>query len=1319
MAIDSYEKFCRAFAGTPAERWEADILLFLQDWMVTVLGWADDENGDYGLDRFLDQVASRFSSITTRKDAVSRLVDNTEAAVRRITEKMRSTIVRENILQPVYKVHEVNSYGLNWLSRRPGRTVREKISNSHASMMAVRRRQSVDTGENRLFLAFLREMSNLIDMKASALPMNSLRPEESDFAARAFLLLQDPELFEIRRWENLPPNNTLLSDQNYKKIWQFWNEMKELDEIVAGDVKFLDHRLAVLFFVFCLAEGKKFFAFPQVPVFLEYRSRKIQLCAPFFRGVDAAGKLVEIGLDDNTLVLRYCGKECVAVIQNGELALTVPGEARQTLPIETNNLVNYASMVLAKLGCSRSRSRPYMGHDLTDVLTCGKAIVDLFQVRPHYAADGGEMRELNGRILFQRHSSRMDGTDAPSRFALPCDQAQAIEMTAEVETYSVISAVEDADTAALADLARLLGSYLKARHLAFLFPDAYNTFQVSMIHKALRLAFAEVASFPRSMGAAFFLMRLPDFRKTFQNGDFLLVLDLAYDALSLTLVQSSYDGGLAKDLPEYGGLFWERHPTETESLSEEIRRMTDSLLANGCLQEKQLYKLLGFQGVKSEADRLSVLFDQNHAFRFGCDTTLSEQRIAVTELVSRYLEQHKQIIGRARVHIVSLSNVFFYKGMENFRIIPYDDAIRGYQFFEELQLRSKYMLWKDHLPELAIKLLYGKFPLVKKQTVQPAFNLEKKIPIEDKFTLPNGKKEYRFILVSNSLNRKTQYAAVVRNPAFPLLRDIVCRLDMTYRYGAEEPYRLIFIPEEPNAGFAEAKVSWEPAGEYPYQDLPYPEPLPPLSWKELSCFDGRNGEEDLINGDRGVVNLFQQISKGYTTIDLEKYHRSMILGIAPKRYFYLNMEYHGQPIRVRFSENALERSFDQSTPKFDDLHTISFQLTEDKSIDQRSCRYTADLTAGSFYGSVWRPDKNGRQFCIRDLSIAGSIKTVAFFETRFDRRESFSPHITNVSFELDMDSEGRYLAKNIHDESKGPYQQERAYWARLIREGDAPPFYLYNGRAFFLLHAVFGARKSIRQADAPPELGAAFENAKEAWLRIYQRCMDSPSGSSIFALMSLCASDLGTPYYIIANALLDKLTTGPNLLLQDYMGYALGDYTSEEERALLDRFIILEKKKPLRGLRMLSKAAWGNPDFIMNVEKNLLLDYFDSAAHALKQLCEDEKFGDWHRKDITVCLEYLLAVYRLRSLGDERMNRYLSRNRPVVQDLYHSLEVLVGAIADGRLEIRSFLRLDISSKGIYQDIPDLLYALLIYVTGDSGAGDIKIAGLSLENIEMS
>ena len=95
--------------------------------------------------------------------------------------------------------------------------------------------------------------------------------------------------------------------------------------------------------------------------------------------------------------------------------------------------------------------------------------------------------------------------------------------------------------------------------------------------------------------------------------------------------------------------------------------------------------------------------------------------------------------------------------------------------------------------------------------------------------------------------------------------------------------------------------------------------------------------------------------------------------------------------------------------------------------------------------------------------LDGRMVTVAFFEGMFLPEENFSPHISNVSFEVEC-LNGRYRAKNIHDEDRGPYQPKCAYFAKRIRRGDFPPSYLYNSRASFLLHTVFGPlRRRMRR----------------------------------------------------------------------------------------------------------------------------------------------------------------------------------------------------------------------------------------------------------------
>lgn len=55
---------------------------------------------------------------------------------------------------------------------------------------------------------------------------------------------------------------------------------------------------------------------------------------------------------------------------------------------------------------------------------------------------------------------------------------------------------------------------------------------------------------------------------------------------------------------------------------------------------------------------------------------------------------------------------------------------------------------------------------------------------------------------------------------------------------------------------------------------------------------------------------------------------------------------------------------------------------------------------------------------------------------------------------------------------------------------------------------------------------------------------------------------------------------------------------------------------------------------------------------------------------------------------------------------------------DQGMEPHSFLDLKIQNKGMFEEIPDLLYAMLVYITGEKGAGDIKISGLDSKHVDI-
>ncbi|MDN4715081.1 DUF2357 domain-containing protein [Vibrio parahaemolyticus] len=95
------------------------------------------------------------------KDRIYRVVSHTKEAVLAIMEHTRDKILREHAMLPIHAAREVDSNSVQWLSRQPGRTLREKLSGK-PYMKAVRRRSSVDTAENRLLRAFLFRLEQIL-----------------------------------------------------------------------------------------------------------------------------------------------------------------------------------------------------------------------------------------------------------------------------------------------------------------------------------------------------------------------------------------------------------------------------------------------------------------------------------------------------------------------------------------------------------------------------------------------------------------------------------------------------------------------------------------------------------------------------------------------------------------------------------------------------------------------------------------------------------------------------------------------------------------------------------------------------------------------------------------------------------------------------------------------------------------------------------------------------------------------------------------------------------------------------------------------------
>lgn len=237
-AIDSVESVYRALNGGHEIKAKARLMLMLRNWLTEVSSF-DPVSGHAlhtGIVDFLSTVAKSVpdeSPESEVKDRIYRIVSHSKESVLAIMEHTRDKILREHAMLPIHAAREVDSNSVQWLSRQPGRTLREKLSGK-PYMKAVRRRSSVDTAENRLLKAFLFRLEQILIERQNVFSAAAEETcEELLVSIQRWFRTEDAA--EIGAWGNLPPNNTLLQDKRYRKVWDGWLWLQAIDEQITGD----------------------------------------------------------------------------------------------------------------------------------------------------------------------------------------------------------------------------------------------------------------------------------------------------------------------------------------------------------------------------------------------------------------------------------------------------------------------------------------------------------------------------------------------------------------------------------------------------------------------------------------------------------------------------------------------------------------------------------------------------------------------------------------------------------------------------------------------------------------------------------------------------------------------------------------------------------------------------------------------------------------------------------------------------------------------------------------------------------------------------
>lgn len=804
----------------------AQALLRQVDWFCCIAEF-DPKSGEalpQSLSSLLANVAKYMPPTTGQliRDRLWRITDHSRASVERLFRLLNESPRREQALLPVYAVRELDANSFIKLSNRPGRNIREKLAGK-PYLQAVRRFQSVNLPENRLLKAFVIRLAELLELRRDCLG------QEDELLPKIQSWLRSDEAQAIALWNNLPPNNTLLSHRDYRRVLDAWRWLQTLDDDIARDLSELEARNKTMHiwnqYAQMWADGDHCFA--DTPILLDYEKFEIR---PWFSKV-----------------------------------------AVQQTPRKIN--------------------RRFSAKEISE-----PACVDLTILRPHYAA-ATAAQSLPEAFLWQQWKNEDEAVDIE---LFNSDAAYIHPETTSISIsdlfFSKDNTSEHFDRAARA-FASKLRCVFKHDTLIWLTPDFLNDFELEVVRRNLNARFPCAEPLPRSVAAVF---ERVDYSKI-RDGFPIVVIDGIDGNTCVTKLLAKFDQELKKQLPETYGFCWERHPPIiiANTVTENTKEKTYDIIT---VDDKEQWRG-AIRSVKPEFIDSASLKSDPRIGQFAFAINLTERPVS----------------GGIRLH--------------------------------DLQQRAGDIpLWRDQIPELSTKLkvngVYQRFHLVSRgTTVKPIRGRPVKIPIEKHFTLPVKEETskqlgYTFPLYLGENDNDLGYSARLDSPVFPLKENVVCKLHLTFEYGADDPYKLVFMPLDKS--FPPIRATWLRLEEIIVTDAPAPEYPAPMTWADLRRVPKQNSNE--------TDDLLEWVQNAIVRLDQDFYIRpkQRKTGVISREWITDKNGGHFTFATCNVTSESVfihENSFvcGQKYTDFTEGNSISFELQERKG------KYSGRKVAGPKY----------------------------------------------------------------------------------------------------------------------------------------------------------------------------------------------------------------------------------------------------------------------------------------------------------------------------------------------------------------------------------
>lgn len=152
-----------------------------------------------------------------------------------IIKNPKHNLVKVDRMVHPEKAKNVGYKTISWLSKQPGKTVREKMAGKN-TLLTQKKEYSYDIKENQvvmmLYFQLMKRVTNRINTGLNNDAYDVIENAQMNQMRKIKKLLRESPLKDVAGKNHIQANNVLLSDKNYSVIWRAYMDMSRFDASV-------------------------------------------------------------------------------------------------------------------------------------------------------------------------------------------------------------------------------------------------------------------------------------------------------------------------------------------------------------------------------------------------------------------------------------------------------------------------------------------------------------------------------------------------------------------------------------------------------------------------------------------------------------------------------------------------------------------------------------------------------------------------------------------------------------------------------------------------------------------------------------------------------------------------------------------------------------------------------------------------------------------------------------------------------------------------------------------------------------------------------